>query len=422
VQSGVRHAPLVRLRLERRARGWTCEDVAEEIRKLAKFAGDQEPQCNGHMVNRWELGVVRPRPYYVRYLCLLFDLPAEELGLVPGQRHALPSEAEMERSRRELLKLAAATGLLAGLSDDDAVDRLLHAMRSGAVDQQTIAGWEQVTVSLSTLDREVVGPMTLSGLIRSHLQTLTGALRGGSLPAAARQQVCSLAGETLATGGWLRWNLGDHQGAGTYFRAAMKTAREAHDRALEAYVAGCLSGETDDPTARTRGRAALVDVTGASPHTQAWLLTLAADASAMQGDRDGFDRLSDRAEALLAGPDAETRRPRAPFFDPAYFTEEHAASLIHMGQPGAAREVLETTLGRATGRIRLWMMLGLARAAGTEGEPELACRYATEAWTGALAGQVDPVTRRLRRLPSEQLQPYRHTVAVRQYEELVLAQ
>src|SRR5258708_36763681 len=34
------------------------------------------------MISRWERGTRHPRPRYVRLLCELFDLPADQLGLV----------------------------------------------------------------------------------------------------------------------------------------------------------------------------------------------------------------------------------------------------------------------------------------------------------------------------------------------------
>jgi transcriptional regulator with XRE-family HTH domain len=69
-----------RLRHQRQLRGWTLEDVAEELHLLA---GDgPELGVVAHMVGRWERGVRRPSPPYVRLLSLLFELPPDALGLV----------------------------------------------------------------------------------------------------------------------------------------------------------------------------------------------------------------------------------------------------------------------------------------------------------------------------------------------------
>src|SRR5262245_10357910 len=67
------------LRRQRRPRGWMLVDVAEGLHRVA---GDlPEVGLDAHMVGRWERGVRRP-PTYVRLPTLLFELPADALGLV----------------------------------------------------------------------------------------------------------------------------------------------------------------------------------------------------------------------------------------------------------------------------------------------------------------------------------------------------
>lgn len=71
-----------RLRFERQRRGWSCDQVAVELCRVAHARGEATPGVNGHMVNRWERGARRPSPHYARLLCLLYEKPADELGLV----------------------------------------------------------------------------------------------------------------------------------------------------------------------------------------------------------------------------------------------------------------------------------------------------------------------------------------------------
>src|SRR5438132_2533324 len=59
------------LKRERERRNWTQEYVAEQI-----GAPDSK------MVGRWERGTHAPNPHYRQELCRLFDMSAEELGLV----------------------------------------------------------------------------------------------------------------------------------------------------------------------------------------------------------------------------------------------------------------------------------------------------------------------------------------------------
>lgn len=74
--------PNRQLRLQRRLRGWSQEDVAAGLHRLAASLGGPELGVDAAMVSRWERGARRPRPLYVRLLCRLFELRAEQLGLV----------------------------------------------------------------------------------------------------------------------------------------------------------------------------------------------------------------------------------------------------------------------------------------------------------------------------------------------------
>src|SRR2546421_7498428 len=72
--------PNERLRYQRRLRGWTLDEVAEGLHRLSQDG--PELGVDAHMVGRWERGVRRPAPRYVALLCRLFELAADELGLV----------------------------------------------------------------------------------------------------------------------------------------------------------------------------------------------------------------------------------------------------------------------------------------------------------------------------------------------------
>jgi len=80
MESGQR--PNKRLRLQRRLRGWSQEDVAAGLHRLAASLGEAELGVDATMISRWERGTRRPRPRYVRLLSSLFELPAEQLGIV----------------------------------------------------------------------------------------------------------------------------------------------------------------------------------------------------------------------------------------------------------------------------------------------------------------------------------------------------
>src|SRR5438552_773818 len=84
--------PNRQLRLQRRLRGWSQEDVAAGLHRLAAGMGERELGVDAAMVSRWERGSRRPRPRYMSLLCRLFELPAEQLGIVDEDGHAQPRE------------------------------------------------------------------------------------------------------------------------------------------------------------------------------------------------------------------------------------------------------------------------------------------------------------------------------------------
>src|SRR5262245_43282448 len=91
------------LRLQRRLRGWSQDDVARGLHRLAGELGEEVAGVDGNMVSRWERGVRRPRPRYVRLLCMLFELSPTQLGLVedsPAVDESTPPAAKAHDSRR----------------------------------------------------------------------------------------------------------------------------------------------------------------------------------------------------------------------------------------------------------------------------------------------------------------------------------
>ncbi len=81
------------LRYERELRGWSQNDLAEQIGTTALS------------VSRWESGITVPKHYFRRKLCALFDKSAEELGL-------LPADSEKSNGSQEALSAAHAQSWL----------------------------------------------------------------------------------------------------------------------------------------------------------------------------------------------------------------------------------------------------------------------------------------------------------------------
>src|SRR5258708_19366416 len=86
-------------RLRRRAfseeRGWTQQEVADQVARLAWLRRREHVGINADMVAKWERGEKRPSPRYRDLLCLLFAADAQTLGIgVAGQPATMPPEAD----------------------------------------------------------------------------------------------------------------------------------------------------------------------------------------------------------------------------------------------------------------------------------------------------------------------------------------
>ena len=111
------------LRQTRLSRGWSLEETAEQIRHLAFRLGEPEPGVDGNMDSRWERGLHRPGPRYVRLLSLLLDEAPADLGLPSPTSGPLPGRAS---ETYELARHASVSEVDTAALDDleRAVDRL----------------------------------------------------------------------------------------------------------------------------------------------------------------------------------------------------------------------------------------------------------------------------------------------------------
>jgi transcriptional regulator with XRE-family HTH domain len=65
----------------REARGWSQQDLADNLNKLAQQRG-VNIEVSTNTVSRWERGVIkRPHPLVRQLLAELFGVPVEALGL-----------------------------------------------------------------------------------------------------------------------------------------------------------------------------------------------------------------------------------------------------------------------------------------------------------------------------------------------------
>ncbi len=408
-----------RLRLQRRLRGWSQEEVAAGLHRVAASLGEPELGVDATMISRWERGTRRPRPRYVRLLCHLFELPAEQLGVVedtdvaafPEHYQDVLEDDDVER-REFIGKVAALLGVAAvpapmlGFqpAGPEPWERLTRVLKQpGKIDQATVDHLEQITMALESLGPTQVSSKALFGPVTGHLDAITLMLQG-SLPPELRSRLCSLAGETAGLAGWLRWDMDDPEGASVYFETGLEAAREGEDKALGAYL---MASAATQPPYRENPEERVRQINGtthgfsrhdATPAAQVWIAAKEADAFALMGDADGCLRALDRAEhaLLLVDNYDPVRRPLHNHVNATWLAGERGASLAKLGRSAEARAILQrvlSSLGPSNERDRLWLFTSLASTYLQDQEPEEACRVACTALDRASKMQLDPIFR-----------------------------
>ena len=77
--------PCSPLKYQRLLRGWSQQDVADELYKLCIASGRLNVGLNADRVGEWENGQHKPSPKYRKHLCQLYGLNAAQLGFIEAQ-------------------------------------------------------------------------------------------------------------------------------------------------------------------------------------------------------------------------------------------------------------------------------------------------------------------------------------------------
>ncbi|MGH7882487.1 MAG: hypothetical protein ACREN8_06215 [Candidatus Dormibacteraceae bacterium] len=329
----------------------------------------------------------------------------------------------------ELEEMAKKIGL--DLGSRDRMDYMLRY--PSRVDQECIRQLEQTTIILQKLEGER-RPETLLGLIRGHLSEIMSLLKLGSLDTQMRQRLWSVAGETAGVAGWLYWQSDEKDSSAAHFRFGLQAASEGNNRALGAYLMGCIATQPhyrENPTLRLQhltGRKLGFTQSDAAPATRAWLAVMEAEAYGLLGRaHETFEALN-RTEAIMSrdGNISKNGRPAVlssygAFFSTSYLEAEEGVVRAKLGETAEAIAVLSPLLATIeTSRRKNWYWLYpiLAGAHIQQGNIESACELAQESLLGTLQMQIAtnlPLVFKVQR----QLEPYRNHPAVQQLNESI---
>jgi hypothetical protein len=257
------------LQRHRRARNWTQEQVADQLRQLA----GHELGIDANAVSRHERGIIgMPRPPYPALYAKLYRTTVGTLW--PGRMTGM--------ERRQFLQVMAAAPPAALLGGTDP-----------SADAITAATGGFRRLESTTPAAELGGPVS------AHLRFITGQLdRGGP-------QLVAAASEAAGLAAWLAVDQADDAAAGRHYRQAVGYGRRSGSDTLAAYMLGSMAlwaaeaGRASD-AARLVGQARQSIPEPAPPTVGAWLAAIEATAHATAGDADGTLAAWKRAETAVA--------------------------------------------------------------------------------------------------------------------------
>lgn len=367
--------------MQRQLRGWTLAEVAAGLEGLS----DETLGVDQHMVSRWERGARRPSARYVRLLCRLFNLRADQLGLVEGLDAidlVPPAGGLTDVERREFLGVA---GLMLG---EVVFDPLGSESWEGLANAATVQAAAEVIPRYRRLEGAVPSAELL-GSVQAHLQ-LTLRLRSNARTPWARHRLAAAASEAASFAAWLHLDIGDLATAQQHYRLAIEIAGRSEVTLLAAYQLGSLASlvtESGDATeALALLRAAERQLPRPSPAiARAWLWSLRAAAHAAARESLAAQRALEKAQRAAEGPQEEPVWPWLTPFGPDKLSAARGVCEVRLGRHLAAVQALELAVASPgiTIRRRGELLVDLSTAHARRREPVLGCQALDEALTVA---------------------------------------
>jgi transcriptional regulator with XRE-family HTH domain/tetratricopeptide (TPR) repeat protein len=354
-----RYPPNRYLAWERLQRGWSYEELAEQIRAAMVRCGETDTGLTANTARRWETGERWPEPRYRKYLVQIFGKPASELGLLTPEELAMRPGAVAVAEFRRLWDVLTGDPDATGWGRADVLRALLGA---GAL--PLIGPW----LSLDTADAPVDGrtdPESYAQIVHyqrqlywtsparplfeaayAHTQLGIGLVRGAD--GASRIGLASaVAHSALLTARLAFFDLGQVAVADRCFEVALAATREAGDHALAAAVLGHMAFRPafagDPETARSTLAAALQHTRhGVDPTVRSWLHCVASEVEGRAGTASAGLHQIDLAAVAMTD---DNRPPEwLDFYDPGRLRSFAGYAALAAGDHAQAAQQLTLAL------------------------------------------------------------------------------
>ncbi|HVB43269.1 MAG TPA: helix-turn-helix transcriptional regulator [Streptosporangiaceae bacterium] len=407
-----------KLRALREERGWTQQDVADQVARMAWLRRHERVGVNADMVSKWERGQKRPTPLYRDMLAEVFSVDAHDLGL----GGSAPAEAavrgdvdgnsliEMLGGAASLLdQLGAAGSILQPRMFDVWKDELMQrrallklmglATTAGvvpALDRDSTRSGKATPSDVQDLDHladryqalyHSTAPAVLMTPVVAHLETLRDFLRQGASAQLRRKLFANRARVATLAGRLAFFDLKDSLAARGFYNLALESAREANDH-LQA--AAALGHVAFIPAAEFCYSAALDYLRAATSQVNkhpdgrlaSWLSAVESEIRADAGTHAEARAAIDRARERLASPGLIVDLPWFDYYDSARLSGFAGYALLRDGQFEASKSALTDAAGhlaRAAVKQKAVFLADIASVELAGGDLDEACASAGEA-------------------------------------------
>jgi len=409
----------------RQDRGWTQQEAAEQLARLAWLRYGERVGVNADMIAKWERGEKSPSPRYRELLCLLYGATPEHLGIARTTRSkASPSAktAAPEVTERGLVDaLGGAAAILDQLGSaggilqprifeawkDDVVRRRIviklmgimpaaaalpsvaesaRRSRSGKPTPENIGDMEYLADRYQALYHST-DPAALMMPVVAHLATLGDLLRQDPAPTERRRLLVNRARVGTLAGRLSFFDLQDPMAARAHYSLALEAAREAGDH-LQA--AAALAHVAFIPAAEYGFTAALDYLHGASEQLRSapcrpitsWLAAVESEMHTNAGNPTAALHALDRARDTLALPGLTLELPWFDYYDATRLCGFAGYATLRAGRYDDARIELGTALSklpRLAVKQRAVFLADLATVELHDGNLDHACKLAADA-------------------------------------------
>jgi len=405
-----------RLRPLREERGWTQQEVAEQLARLAWLRRREHVGVNADMVAKWERGEKRPSPRYRELLCLLFATDAQTLGIGPPVQPLSGTRSESDDGSL-IATLGGAASLLDQLGAAGAIlqprmfgvwkDELMHrramlkliglavsfgptsgadSPRSGKPSPETLQDLDHLAGRYQALYHST-SPAVLMTPVMAHLQTLRDLLREGGTASLRRRLLANQARVATLAGRLAFFDLQDWLTARGYYNLALESAREAGDQ-LQA--AAALAHTAFIPAADHGFAAAQDYLRGAAHHVAkrpdgrvgSWLCAIESEIHTNAGSHTAALASIDRAREALAEPGLTADLPWFDYYDATRLSGFAGYANLRAGRPEESHAALTEALGhlpRTAVKQRAVFLADIASVELSRGDLDQACRIAGDA-------------------------------------------